>query len=260
MPVVVLDRPNPVGGILVEGPVLQDSFRSFVGPLSIPQRHGLTLGEAALYAQKNEPVAVELSVIKMEGWKRDFLWQDLHRPWINPSPNLSTPESAISFCGTVLFEGTNISEGRGTTRALECVGHPGITNPWAFREKTEDFFNHHNPGAECILRPLIFHPMFQKHKGKTCGGVHIHPLEKTFRSHRLGAILLKMFKRELGDRFAWAGPPYEYEREKLPIDIISGGKELRGWVDDDGSLKELESLLARGHGDFIKKRREVLLY
>ena len=199
--VVVLDRPNPVGGKLVEGPVLKEEFRSFVGPLPLPQRHSLTMGEVALFAQKDEKIDGDITVIEMQGWKRSFFWRDLKRIWINPSPNLPTPESAIVFCGSVLFEGTTLSEGRGTTRSLEVAGHPGVSDPDGFLEEIQEDFLDWGFQEECVLRPVFFHPMFGKHTDLSCGGFHIHPLDKSFRSWRLGQFLLRAFKRKLGEDF-----------------------------------------------------------
>ena len=258
--VVVLDRPNPVGGEIVEGPVLKEEFKSFVGLLKIPQRHSLTIGEVAIFAQEDESIDVDLSVIKMLGWERHFCWKSLDRFWINPSPNLSTQESAVTFCGTVLFEGTNLSEGRGTTRSLECVGHPDIKNPHDFYNEIKEEFIEWGFKDECILRPVTFRPMFQKYAGKSCGGFHIHPLGNTFRSWHLGQFLLKVFKRRLGSRFSWSQDPYEYEYDTLPIDLINGGGELRQWIDGNQEMQEFEVRSGYGREDFLKKRQEILLY
>ena len=128
------------------------------------------MGEVALFAQRDESIDVDLDVIEMEGWKRNLSWRDLERLWINPSPNIPTPESALTFCGTVLFEGTELSEGRGTTRSLECVGHPSVDNPYGFHEDIVEDFREWGFEGECILRPIVFCPMFQKHTGVSCGG------------------------------------------------------------------------------------------
>ena len=258
--VVVLDRPNPVGGLVVEGPILQDAFRSFVGPLALPLRHGLTLGEVALFAQESEAIPVDITVIEMDNWKRPYLWDDLRRPWINPSPNLPTPASTITFCGTVLFEGTNLSEGRGTTRSLELVGHPLVANPWAFQENIQDEFAHWGLSGEFALRPTVFRPMFQKHRDKTCGGFHLHPLKRDARSWRAGQFLLAVFKRALGEHFSWSTGPYEYEEKILPIDLINGTNSLREWVDGGQGLEEFEALASVGHEDFLDQREGILLY
>ncbi len=258
--VFILDRPNPIGGEMIEGPVLQEEWMSFVGLLPLPQRHSLTLGEAALFAKKYGPIDVDVTVVKMKNWKRTLFWKDLDRSWINPSPNLPTQESAWTYCGTVLFEGTTLSEGRGTTRALEVVGHPNLQNPYAFMKSIEKEFNLWGFKNECILRPVIFRPMFQKHAGKSCGGLHIHPLSPSFHSWKLGQFLLKVFKRELGQDFAWQDGPYEYEYEKRPIDLINGGEDLRKWIDEGGDEILFQSLAHRGYKEFMKKRQEILLY
>lgn len=159
--VVILDRPNPVGGVKMEGAILQKDWRSFVGHHPIPQRHGLTMGEVANLNKEIHCPQTNLRVIEMEGWERKDYWWDIGRYWINPSPNLPTPESSLTFCGTVLFEGTNISEGRGTTRSLEVLGAPGI-DPFAFAESaTKRLKEFEIDGV--FLRALQFFPMFQKH-------------------------------------------------------------------------------------------------
>ncbi|MEI8347233.1 MAG: DUF1343 domain-containing protein, partial [Pseudomonadota bacterium] len=219
--VVVLDRPNPVGGEIIEGSMLQEEFQSFVGFRPMPMRHGMTMGEMALFYQKLYFPVAKLSVIPMKGWKRKMFWKDTGLPWVNPSPNLTTPDSALTFVGTVLFEGTNISEGRGTTRSLEIIGHPDI-EPFSFLEKLHP----HLKKAKLegfVLRPLYFQPTFQKHAGKSCGGFQIHvtdPLK--FRPWKLGQLLCQQLYQHLGQAFEWKAPPYEYEYEKLPIDLING--------------------------------------
>ena len=260
IPVFILDRPNPVGGEMIEGPVLQEGWTSFVGPLPLPQKHSLTLGETALFANKYGSIDADITVITMKNWRRNLLWKDLDRPWMNPSPNLSTAESALTYCGTVLFEGTGLSEGRGTTRALEVVGHPKLQNPHAFLKSIEKEFDRWGFTNECVLSPVVFRPMFQKHAGTSCGGVHIHPLTKSFPSWKLGQFLLKMFKRELGKDFSWQDGPYEYDYQRLPIDLINGGEDLRVWIDQGGDEKAFESLAVTGHKEFLNKRQEILLY
>ena len=257
--VVVLDRPNPVGGEIIEGPVLQDQWRSFVGHHPIPQRHGLTMGEVAKLQQKLFTPNCELEIIQMENWKRSYFWKDLNRHWINPSPNLPTMESAITFCGTVLYEGTNISEGRGTTRSLEVLGAPGI-EPFSFRDRLLDKLKETDLSGFTI-RPLQFHPMFQKHSDKTCGGIHIHPTQpEIFKSWRLGAFLLKCFYEEEAFQFKWNDHPYEYETSSLAINYINGSEDLKNWVENSGSYDDLIKIDQQGHSEYKNLREDILIY
>ncbi len=257
--VVVLDRPNPVGGEIYEGPILEKAWTSFVGHHPIPQRHALTMGEVAKLQQRIHCPQTNLRVIPMDNWKRSFHWNDLNRAWINPSPNLATPESSLTFAGTVLYEGTNISEGRGTTRSLEVLGAPGI-DPFTFAQKNQKILK--ELGMDDVyLRPLQFYPMFQKHAGSACGGVHIHALgPATFRSWRIGALLLKAFYHQSEFEFKWNDNPYEYQYEKLAIDFINGGESLRKWVESNGSFEELQALEKKDWPDYLNLREDILIY
>ncbi|EQC49503.1 PF07075 family protein [Bacteriovorax sp. BSW11_IV] len=256
--VVILDRPNPAGGEIIEGCLLEKGFESFVGRHPIPQRHGMTMGEMALYANKYHNINCELEVVQMSGWSRSHFWNDCHLPWVNPSPNLSTPESAITFCGTVLYEGTNISEGRGTTRALEVVGHPEI-EAYSFYEGIKEELHAASEGF--VARPVVFMPTFQKHVGKACGGLHLHPTKpESFYSWRVGQILLREFINKLGTSFAWNDKPYEYESNRLAIDYINGNETLRHWAENNGSLSELLALEKKGMDQYMGHREDCLLY
>jgi len=255
--VVVLDRPNPVGGEIIEGAILEDEFRSFVGRYAMPQRHAMTMGEVGHFAKNNYNIDVEYEVVKMDGWKRSMFWHDCNLPWVNPSPNLPTPEGTLVFVGTVLFEGTKLSEGRGSTRSLEVVGHPKI-EPFKFVEHLNKVVGNIE-GA--ILRPCTFHPMFQKHGGLTCGGVHIHPTNwKTFRPWRTSQLLCREFRKELGNDFQWQDAPYEYEYDKLAIDLINGTSKVREWIERDGSLKELVDIEKIGYEKYHDMKKSSLLY
>lgn len=253
--VVILDRPNPAGCHLVEGRILDPAYTSFVGAHPIPMRHGMTIGEIGIYGQQNYYPHLNLTVIPLQNYTRHDFWPA--RPWVNPSPNLATPDSALTFPGTVLLEGTQVSEGRGTTRPLELFGHPAL-EPFRFAERLTKLA--HQAGVEgFILRPCTFHPMFQKAAGKTCQGCQIHVTHPAkFRAWRFGQILL----RELATFpwFKWKDPPYEYEYERLPIDMINGGPELRQWVENHGSLRQLLQLESAGLTAFQKRRQKALLY
>lgn len=257
--VVVLDRPNPVGGELIEGPVLQKEWHSFVGHHPIPQRHGMTIGEVANLQKKIFTPDCELEVIPCSHWRRNYFWRDCQWPWVNPSPNLPTPESAITFCGTVLYEGTLVSEGRGTTRSLEVLGHPKI-DPFKFRDFVSDKLKETDLRGFSI-RPLQFHPMFQKYSGQTCGGIHIHPTGPSdFYSWRLGAYLLRCFYEYLEGDFKWNDAPYEYQTEELAINFINGGPSLKNWVENDGSYQGLTEIDKEGHKEFLSLREDCLIY
>ena len=257
--VVVLDRPNPVGGELIEGPAREEKWRSFVGHHPIPQRHSLTIGEIAKLQQTLYSPECDLKVVTLTGWKRDMYWSDLGRIWVNPSPNLATSESANVFCGSVLFEGTNISEGRGTTRALEVLGAPGI-EPFEFSQH----INNLNKEWEIdgvIIKPHYFMPMFQKHQGIPCGGIQVCPTSpENFQSWRLGALLLREFYHQTSFKFKWNDDPYEYENVGLAIDYINGGESLKKWVEENGSIDDLIELEQLGLDDFLDLRDNALLY
>jgi uncharacterized protein YbbC (DUF1343 family) len=257
--VVVLDRPNPINGIDLEGNILDLKYASFVGRHPLPVRHGLTMGEVGLMALKHWGIKCDYEVIPMANWKREMSYEDTHLPWVIPSPNLPTIETAYTFVGTVLYEGTNISEGRGTTRSLEIVGHP----------KIEAFSMHSKIMDECqknkltsfYLRPLVFLPTFQKHQGIPCGGYQIHVTDrKTFQPWRLCQLLCQIFYHELGADFKWKVPPYEYEYEKAPIDLINGTDELRHWVEKREKFDFLNNLEAQGLGAFAEQRKDCLIY
>lgn len=257
--VVILDRPNPIGGVAIEGNMLNMEFSSFVGRHPLPVRHGLTIGEVAEMAKAFWGANCPLQIIKMEGWGREMYFEDTGLPWVMPSPNLPTVEAAFTFVGTVLFEGTNISEGRGTTRSLEIVGHPQI-EPYSLNEKLRQIFKEYEMGG-FILRPLAFMPTFQKHQGKACGGFQIHVTDRAvFQPWKLCQVLCREFYHGLGPAFQWKQPPYEYEYNKMPVDLINGSDQLRHWVERSGSFQELLDIEQKGLGEFLEKRKEILLY
>lgn len=257
--VIILDRPNPIGGIKVEGNVLDSSFKSFVGRHELPMRHGLTMGEVALMAKKYWGIDCDLKVIEMQGWKREMFFTDTKLPWVLPSPNLPNPETAFSFAGTVLFEGTNISEGRGTTKSLETVGHPSMANYELIKELQEIFDSEELTGF--VLRPVSFIPTFQKHAGQLCHGYQIHTTDfEAFSPWHVGQVLCREFYRHLGESFRWKQPPYEYEEKLLPVDILNGTDQVRKWVERNGSFEELRKLENHGMLDFLQRRDEIMLY
>jgi uncharacterized protein YbbC (DUF1343 family) len=223
---VVLERPNPIGGIVREGPLLRPGFESFVGLRGIPLRHGLTTAELARMAVGEWGIPCDLDVIPCDGWERSSYFDQTGLPWVMPSPNLPTPESCVPYPGMVLLEGTNLSEGRGTTRPFEIVGAPWLdAEALAARLAGEDL-----PGVR--VRPCWFEPTFQKHAGRTCGGVQWHVTDRgTFRSVDAAIALFRAARDLAGDAFQWREPPYEYEVEKPPIDILWGSRSLREGID-----------------------------
>ena len=257
--VVVLDRPNPLNGIDLEGNILDEKFASFIGRHPIPVRHGMTMAEVALMHQKYWTHSKgNLKVIRMEGWTRDMYFSDTGLPWLLPSPNIARPESCLTFPGMVLFEGTNLSEGRGTTQSLEIAGHPEIACYEFYERSLREKVN--NSGLEGIrLRPITFLPTFQKHAGVACGGfqVHITDREKA-RPWRTGQFLLRELYHYLGDAFQWLEPPYEYDYENLPIDIINGTDQLRSWIENYGALEDLDAL--EDFSDYKAQLESVRIY
>jgi uncharacterized protein YbbC (DUF1343 family) len=222
VPVVVCDRPNPIGGIEVEGPMLAPGFESFVGQYPIPMRHGMTIGELANLFNSHFGIGAKLEVVRMQGWTRDQFFDATDVPWVLPSPNIPTLDSAIVYPGTVLFEGTNVSEGRGTTRPFELIGAPWVDpEPFAAGLNARGLSGVH-------FRPALFEPTFHKHAQTPCGGCQIHVTDRqAFRPVEAGVALIEAFHAAGPDRFAWRDPPYEYEYDKWPIDILYGSSRLR---------------------------------
>ena len=239
--VIVCDRPNPIGGSAIEGPMLVHGFESFVGMYPIPMRHGMTIGEIARLFNEHFGIGADLEVSTMEGWQRAMYHDDTGVPWVMPSPNLPTLDGALVYPGTVLFEGTNVSEGRGTTRPFELLGAPGVVaEPFADRMNGLGL-----PGV--FFRPTVFEPTFHKHARQTCGGCQIHVLDReAFRPVLTGAALTAAFRAADPDGFRWREPPYEYEHEKLPFDILAGSSELRGQIEAGAGIDEIGAIVGSG--------------
>ena len=223
--VLVLDRPNPLGGNIIEGPFLQPEFQSFVGGASIPMRHGLTIGEVAKWLKQELSIDVDLDIVELKNWNPKSLFDQCDRCWLPPSPNLPTFQSALVYPGQVLLEGTNLSEGRGTTKPFEVIGAPFI-DPESLLQEIETL----NLPAVKFL-PTYFQPTFDKWQNEVCGGVTIHVTDaKEFRSFQMTVEILKVIHRLWPNDFKWLGPPYEYEDVLPPIDIIYGGDKLRDQI------------------------------
>ncbi|MQA29335.1 MAG: DUF1343 domain-containing protein [Luteitalea sp.] len=253
--VIVCDRPNPIGGVRVEGPMLVSGFESFVGLYPIPMRHGMTIGELARLFNEQFGLGADLEVVAMEGWRREAYLDAWPAPWVMPSPNLPTLDSAIVYPGTVLFEGTNVSEGRGTTRPFELIGAP-----WVAAERFAGALNARRvPGA--FFRPVVFEPTFHKHAKVRCGGCQIHVTDRTaFAPVLTGVLLVEAFRAADPEQFAWRRPPYEYEHERLPFDILAGSSRLREQIEAGVAAETIARSWEPDVAAFEKLRERFLLY
>ncbi|MDP2167854.1 MAG: DUF1343 domain-containing protein [Thermodesulfovibrionales bacterium] len=252
--VLVLDRPNPIGGRTVEGPVLDEAFASFVGGRPLPVRHGMTIGEIGYYLKAEFYPSLDFHVIPMKGWRR--MWFDeTGLPWVMPSPNMPTPNTALVYPGMCLLEGTNLSEGRGTTRPFEIFGAPFI-EPEALAWDLKEF---RLPGV--AMRPMHFEPAFQKHAGRLCGGCQIHVTDRDkFRPFKTAVAVIKSVRRLWPGHFAWKLPPYEYETEKMPVDILAGTDRLRLDIEKDKDIHRMEEGWKQECREFLKIRKRFLIY
>jgi uncharacterized protein YbbC (DUF1343 family) len=253
--VIVCDRPNPVTGVAVEGPMLEPGFESFVGLFPIPLRHGLTIGELARLFNEHFGLGAHLEVVPMTGWRRADWFDATGLPWVMPSPNMPTLETAVVYPGTVLVEGTLLSEGRGTTRPFELIGAP-----WADeRALAARLEAHRLPGVR--FRAVRFEPTFQKHANASCGGVQIHVIDRdAFAPVEATAALLREFHAESPTSFAWRPPPYEYEYEKMPIDILAGSSQFRRQVEAHEDPRAMSASWAPAVAAFEPVRRRFFLY
>ena len=252
---VVCDRPNPIAGVAVEGPMLVPGYESFVGQYAIPMRHGMTIGELAQLFNVEFGIGADLEVVPMGGWRRDAYFDATGLPWVMPSPNVPTLDTAVVYPGCVLVEGTNVSEGRGTTRPFELVGAP-----WAVAERLAEGLNRMGlPGV--LFRPVVFEPTFQKHARTTCGGCQVHVTDRpAFRSVETGVALLGAFRAADPERFRWRDPPYEYEAHKMPIDILAGSSDLREQLEGGVSARDIARSWEPSVSAFVKTRERFLLY
>jgi uncharacterized protein YbbC (DUF1343 family) len=251
----VLDRPNPLGGDVVEGPALQPGFESFVGIHPVATRHGMTIGELARMYRAERRLATELQVIPCDGWQRSQHYEQTGLPWVLPSPNMPTLETAFVYPGQCLLEGTNLSEGRGTTRPFELCGAPWIdARRLAARLEREAL-----PGVR--FRPAWFQPTFHKFAGQTCGGVQLHVTDRqTFRPLRTSLALLSVLREVSGGRFAWRTEPYEFVADRPAIDLLFGSDRERVGLEADVPVSELAQAWEAEEEAFRQRRREFLLY
>ncbi|HXT61964.1 MAG TPA: DUF1343 domain-containing protein [Pyrinomonadaceae bacterium] len=253
--VIVCDRPNPIGGVAVAGNLLDVGHESFVGLFPTPTRPGLTMGELARLFNEEYGIGCDLDVIEMSGWQREFWYDDTDAPWVLPSPNIPTPQSTMVFPGTVHLEGTQMSEGRGTTKPFELVGAPYI-EPDAYASELERL---DLPGVR--FRACGFMPTFQKHGGTACGGVQIHVTDReTFEPVQTGVAIVKTAFGMYPSDFRWKDPPYEYEYTRNPFDVIAGTTKLREQIERGDSLATIVQSWQSGVAEFRKVRDKYLLY
>jgi uncharacterized protein YbbC (DUF1343 family) len=252
--IVVLDRPNPVGGIQLEGRVLDDDCHSFVGQFPTPMRHGLTAAESALYF--NSFIGADLEVVAMEKWNPSHYWHQLGRPYVLTSPNLPTTDPVYVYPGTVMLEGTNISEGRGTGLPFQLIGAPYVQSGQQVIDRIRDLTDE---TRGLILREAAFEPVAQKWKGEVCNGLQIHVTEPAaVRSFIFTLALIKAFM-DVGDGFAWKQPPYEYDHETLPIKLIVGSRKVEDHLNEH-TFDARDPFWHEGVEGYISKVSRYLMY
>ncbi len=252
---VVLDRPNPLGGVHIEGGAITAGFESFVGLVSCPNRHGMTAGEIARWRHAVEKLDLELAVISMKGWDRDMRFDHTGLPWVMPSPNMPTCDTALVYPGMCLVEGTELSEGRGTTRPFELAGAPHLDGA----RLASDLGAMRLPGVR--FRPVVYTPMFQKHAKQACGGVQLHVTNpETFQPYRTGVAFLKACHDQDPEQFVWRDKAYEFVDQIPAIDLLAGSEALREGIEAGASLDDLAARWPRDEGAFAEERADYLLY
>ena len=255
LPVVVLDRPNPIGGAAVEGPVLEPAWASFVGRFALPVRHGMTTGELAPFFRDVVGIDCEVRVVAMHGWERGMPFESTGLPWVAPSPNMPTVDTAHVYPGGCLVEGTNLSEGRGTTRPFELVGAPWLRP----RALADALTRRELPGV--LFRAASFRPEFQKHARSVCGGVQVHVVDRAAaRPFAAYLELIAAARAQDPGRFDWRREAYEFERDRLAIDLLLGRTGLREMLEAGASSAEMEATWAGDLAAFVRERKRFLLY
>jgi uncharacterized protein YbbC (DUF1343 family) len=253
--VVVCDRPNPINGVGVAGNLLESEYASFVGQFPLPTRHGMTVGELARMFNDHFSLNCDLEIVPMNGWRREFWHDDTDAPWVLPSPNMPTLDSATVFPGAVHFEGTQVSEGRGTTRPFELIGAPYI-DPDEYADKLNALAL---PGV--FFRSCVFQPTFQKHAGVSCGGVQIHVTNRDeFEPVFAGVAMVKLIHDMYPNEFRWKVPPYEYVFDKNPFDVIAGTNKIREAFEQGMELDAIRESWKRPLLKFKQLRDSFLIY
>lgn len=249
---LVLDRPNPIGGDRIEGPTVRPGFESFVGAHPVPIRHGMTVGELGRLFRSELGLGLDLQVVACEGWVRTMSWDETGIPWVLPSPNMPTPDTALVYPGGCLVEGTNLSEGRGTTRPFELWGAPWL-DPHRLAEDA-------SPGG-ALLRPCSFRPTFQKHAGATCAGVQPHVVDPSrFFPVASYAEWIALARAQDPGRFAWRTEPYEFMSDPIAIDLLFGSSAEREAIESGVPAREIAAAWVSGEEAFAERRRPFLLY
>ena len=253
--VIVCDRPNPINGVSMAGNILEPEYASFVGQFPLPTRHGMTVGELAQLFNEHFKIDCELEVIPMIGWKREFWHDDTDAPWVMPSPNMPTLDAATVFPGAVHFEGTQVSEGRGTTKPFELIGAPYI-DPDDYADQLNSLGL-----AGVYFRSCVFQPTFQKHAGVSCGGVQTHVIDRDSFEPWVAGIAMAKFAHDMyPNEFRWKEPPYEYVFDKNPFDVISGTAKIREAFEKGVALETIEDETKAPLAEFKKLREGYLLY
>jgi uncharacterized protein YbbC (DUF1343 family) len=254
-PVIILDRPNPINGRDVEGNCLNPEYASFVGPYPIPMRHGMTVGELMSYYNEQLTVKSELMIVEMKGWDRNHFFEDTKLPWAFPSPNMPTIDTATVYPGQVILEGTNLSEGRGTTRPFEVFGAPFLIPEKVLKDLDMEAMH----GA--ALRAVEFMPVFNKWSSRKCFGFQIHVTDRnSYRPYRASLCLLGAIIRNSHEDFKWSQPPYEYVFEKAPVDVIVGNSHIRESLERCVSVFDIEKEWEDDLKEFNDARKAFLRY
>ncbi|MEE2789263.1 MAG: DUF1343 domain-containing protein [Myxococcota bacterium] len=258
VPVLILDRPNPLGGVEVEGRLTGDDFLSFVGMWPLPTRHGLTIGEVVCFLNEREGFGAEIDVLEMEGWSRRMYFDDTGLPWVQPSPNMPTLDTAIVYPGMCLIEGTELSEGRGTTRPFELIGADFI-DPFECAAALNQI---ELPGIR--FRPVFFQPTFHKFGGQTIGGIALHVIDRgRLQPLRMGLQMLGVIRRLYGEKLTWRTKAYEFVTDRLAIDLLFGEAQVREAIDRGASPTELDRLWTGWQSEaerFVGERAPFLRY
>jgi uncharacterized protein YbbC (DUF1343 family) len=252
---MVLDRPNPLGGIVIEGPLLQDDYRSFVGILQVAVRHGMTPGELALLCRDTQNLDLELTVMTMRGWKRSMLFHETGLPWIAPSPNMPTEDTASLYPGFCLVEGINISEGRGTTMPFKLIGAPYI-EPYRLSESLNAI------NLEGVyFRPVFFKPTFHKYSGEAVGGIYVHITDReAFRPFLTGVAFIKTVRDMYGEDMIFLRGVYEFNDRHPAFDLLTGSSRIREMISGGSTINEIRESWSDDEREFVRRKERYHLY